>query len=209
MRYVVPAAIAIGVGLITLLSYLFVPLAPARLILTDWAVVLAGLAVLVGLLNVILVNTRRIQEQADGSVYNIVTAGMAILTFLWGAGEVFGGGPEQLYAETSVTNLLFRGVIVASQAAIASLIMVILVLGAMRMTRRERSPWTILFVAVVLITLVGWLPFAGLELLNGVREWIVAVPAAAGARGILLGVALGTITVGLRVIIGSERPYKD
>jgi hypothetical protein len=29
----------------------------------------------------------------------------------------------------------------------------------------------------------------------------------AGARGILLGVALGSLTTGLRILIGADRPY--
>jgi hypothetical protein len=29
----------------------------------------------------------------------------------------------------------------------------------------------------------------------------------AGARGILLGVALGTVATGLRILIGADRPY--
>ena len=35
------------------------------------------------------------------------------------------------------------------------------------------------------------------------------VPTLAGARGIMLGVALGTIAVGLRVLLGADRPYTD
>jgi hypothetical protein len=35
------------------------------------------------------------------------------------------------------------------------------------------------------------------------------VPTLAGVRGILLGVALGTIATGLRVLMGAERPYTD
>jgi len=31
--------------------------------------------------------------------------------------------------------------------------------------------------------------------------------AAGGARGILLGVALGTLTTGLRILFGADRPY--
>jgi hypothetical protein len=34
------------------------------------------------------------------------------------------------------------------------------------------------------------------------------VVAAAGARGILLGVALGTLTTGLRILFGTDLPYK-
>jgi len=40
-----------------------------------------------------------------------------------------------------------------------------------------------------------------------VRPFIAQVLAAGGARGILIGVALGTLTTGLRVLLGSDRPY--
>jgi hypothetical protein len=38
---------------------------------------------------------------------------------------------------------------------------------------------------------------------------ITLVPATAGARGLLLGVALGAIATGLRVFLGFDRPYGD
>jgi hypothetical protein len=40
-----------------------------------------------------------------------------------------------------------------------------------------------------------------------VRPWITQVLALGGARGILIGVALGTLTTGLRVLFGADRPY--
>jgi hypothetical protein len=40
-----------------------------------------------------------------------------------------------------------------------------------------------------------------------IRPFIAQVLAAAGARGILLGVALGTLTTGLRILFGVDRPY--
>jgi len=47
----------------------------------------------------------------------------------------------------------------------------------------------------------GWLPI--------IKDWILDVPALAGARGVLLGVALGTVATGLRVLLGIDRPYVD
>jgi hypothetical protein len=41
-----------------------------------------------------------------------------------------------------------------------------------------------------------------------VRDWLVAVPATGGTRGILIGVALGALTVGIRVLIGRDQPYQ-
>jgi hypothetical protein len=41
------------------------------------------------------------------------------------------------------------------------------------------------------------------------RDWVVNVPVMAGSRGILLGIALGTIVSGLRLLVGVDRPYSD
>lgn len=77
--------------------------------------------------------------------------------------------------------------------------------------RDRLSPWTIGFLVVVVIVLIGWLPLAAFQVsgLSNLRNWLIQVPSTAGARGILLGVALGSMLVGLRVLIGIERPYKD
>jgi hypothetical protein len=207
MRNVIPAAIAISVGLITLLGYFFTGVIPVtlRLILTDWAVILGALAVILGLINLIAVHARRIEAQSRGWLYSVLTVAALLVTLL--IGVLIDGG--NLYAPDGLSNLLFTGVIAASQAALASLVMFFLVVAAVRMLRTKPNAWSILFLAVIVITLVAWLPFEQMGLANAFRDWMISVPAAAGARGIVLGVALGTIAIGLRVLTGVERPYKD
>jgi hypothetical protein len=39
--------------------------------------------------------------------------------------------------------------------------------------------------------------------------WLSQVPAVAGARGLMLGIALGIIATGLRVLLAMDRPYGD
>jgi hypothetical protein len=39
------------------------------------------------------------------------------------------------------------------------------------------------------------------------RQFIQEVVVTAGMRGILLGIALGTITLSIRLLLGMERPY--
>jgi hypothetical protein len=206
MRNVIPAAIAISVGLFTLLGYFFNGVVPLtlRLILTDWAVMLGALAVILGLVNLMMVHARRIEAQSQGWLYSALTVAALLVTLI--AGLLEGGN---LYAPDSISNLLFNGVIVASQATLASLVMFFLVVAAVRMLRTKPNPWSILFLAVIVITLVAWLPFRQMGLANAFRDWMISVPAAAGARGIVLGVALGTVAIGLRVLTGVERPYKD
>jgi hypothetical protein len=204
MRNVIPAAIAISVGLITLLGYFFGVVVPFRLILTDWAVMLGALAIILGLYNLVMVHARRIEVRSQGWFYSVLTVAAMLLTFVIGILE---GG--NLYAPDSLSNILFTGVIAASQAALASLVMFFLVVAAVRMLRTKPNAWSILFLAVIIITLVAWLPFEGMGLPNDFRNWMISVPAAAGARGIVLGIAMGTVAIGLRVLTGVERPYKD
>ena len=69
-----------------------------------------------------------------------------------------------------------------------------------------------LFVIFGVIVLLGQVP-VGAVISNGqlpiIKDWVLDVPALAGARGILLGVALGTVATGLRVLVGIDRPYVD
>ncbi len=211
MKNIIPAAIAMGVGLVTLLGYFFTggQLLALRLIFTNWAMILGALAVIIGVLNLLLVHARRIDKQAPGWVYSLITAVAAVVTLALGVFEGYtSGGGAALYAEDSLSHLLFVSIIAASQAALASLIMFFLVVGAVRMLRNRPSPWSVFFLAVVVIILVGWLPLSFMGPANLLRNWLISIPAAAGARGILLGVALGTIALGLRVLTGIERPYK-
>jgi hypothetical protein len=211
MKYIIPAAIAVGVGLVTLLGYFIqsAELLTLRTILINWAVILGGLAVLVGLLNLIIVHFRRMQTGARGSVYSLLTVAAAVATFVVGAAESLRNGGPTLYQQGSLTYLLFTGVVIASQAALASLVMFFLVVAAVRMLQTKPDRWSVLFLATVVVTLVGWLPLAFLRPLNSVREWLLNVAVSAGARGILIGVALGVLMVGIRVLTGVERPYKD
>lgn len=211
MKYIIPAAIAIGVGLVTLLSY-FVPsgeLLSLRLLLTNWAMIVGGLAILLGIFNLILVHFRRIQKEARGSLYSLLTVAAAVATFVIGALEGVRSGGSPLFDPASITHIIIEGVILASQAALAGLVMFFLVAAAAQMLKSRPNGWTVLFLASALIVLVGWLPFGFMSIAATARDWLLEVPVLAGARGILLGVALGTLAMGLRVLVGIERPYKD
>ena len=71
--------------------------------------------------------------------------------------------------------------------------------------------FSIVFFLVVLLVLLGSfsIPPATLPFLHVIREWILRVPALGGARGLLLGIALGTITTGIRILMGIDRPYGE
>jgi hypothetical protein len=74
-----------------------------------------------------------------------------------------------------------------------------------------KSLETGLFVTFGVIVLLGQVPIGARlwDQLPVIKDWVLEVPALAGARGILLGVALGTAATGLRVLLGIDRPYVD
>jgi hypothetical protein len=87
---------------------------------------------------------------------------------------------------------------------------VVLVYGAARLLSRRPKWYTVLFLVTVLVVLLGSVPifFIGeVTPLSALRNWLSQVPAIAGARGLLLGIALGTVATGLRILIGVDRPY--
>ena len=51
------------------------------------------------------------------------------------------------------------------------------------------------------------LPFGAIPLVSDFSRWVTEVLALGGARGILIGVSLGILTTGLRVLFGTDRPY--
>jgi hypothetical protein len=87
---------------------------------------------------------------------------------------------------------------------------IVLVFAAARLLTRRPKWYTVLFLVIVLIVLLGSVPlfFLGeIAPLIALRDWLTHVPAVAGARGLLLGVALGTVATGLRILMGVDRPY--
>jgi hypothetical protein len=75
---------------------------------------------------------------------------------------------------------------------------------------RQRVTWAaMLFTVALVIILIGAVPLREVGALGQIRAWLLAVPVSAGARGILLGIALATVVTGVRVLIGQERSYRE
>jgi len=200
---VLSAATAIAIGLLILLGY-FLPLpllAALRLELVHWAVIVAGAAALVGVFNLIRVHWQKIRRRQKGAIYSALLIASLFAAFLLGLAL----GPA-----SPLMRGMVEGVILPVEAGLMALLAVTLVYAAIRLLRRRADLMTVVFLATALIALLAaapliFGPIPGLS--DWIAPWIARVPAAAGARGLLLGVALGTLTTGLRVLFGADRPY--
>ncbi len=201
---------ALSVALVVLVGLLSGPDSTARHtvdFMLRVVAVTAALAALIGVLNLLAVHLGRVRQRERGWPYSMLVilslAGAVTLRALDRA-EVWRGD----LAGEMMSARLFEAVQVSVESALAGLLVFFLVYAAYRLMRREVTLWHTLFTLTVVVVLLGWAPIGGTEKLSDVREWIVAVPAGAGARGILLGVALGTLVVGVRVLMGQDRALR-
>jgi hypothetical protein len=202
IRKWIPIFIATTSGLLALAGYLFpdTGLSVYRDRLVEWAVIIGAFALILGVFNVLRVHGQRILESDKGQVYSVVLLVAALVSFV----------PPLVYGPTdSLTRGMVDYVITPLGGALAALVVFTLTLSAVRLLRHRRGPSSLLFIVVVILTLLGTTPLRGFEWLSEIRSWLVGVPGMAGVRGLLLGVALGTVITGIRVLLGSERPHSE
>lgn len=198
---VVTAVIAIATGTLILLGYFFEAFAGIQTLLLSWAFILAGVAALVGIFNLISVHTDKIRRGEKGSVYSALLLIGLVGTLLFGM---------ILTPQHPVMQVLLNGVILPVEAALMALLAVSLLYAAIRLLRRRPDMMGIVFLLTAVILFLGsaTLPFGDMPLFGTlIHPWVTQIWALGGARGILIGVALGTLTTGLRVLFGVDRPY--
>jgi hypothetical protein len=203
------SALTVSVGFITVLGLLIgdnlgalsevageLYLREATNVLLEIVTITIALTVLIGILNLVLVHLGRLNRRrsAPYSLVLLISFGLVVV----------------LYAFRPADSLiLLETVQLSVESALAALVLFALVYGAYRMMRQRVSWSGSLFVLVVLVMLVGALPFTGIEPLQDARDWLLEIPVSAGARGLLLGIALATLVTGLRVLVGIDRSYRE
>jgi hypothetical protein len=172
-----------------------------RSILVNWAVILAAFALLVGIGNLFMVHWRRIVNGQGKAVYS----GVLIFSLVLTLGLVGWFGPTHPYS-----LWIFRHVQIPIERSLVAILTVVLILAGIRLLRKRSDSLSLLFIITAVVVLLTMTPFFGLDFpgLTEFHTWIIQVPALAGTRGLLLGVALGIIATGLRVLLGFERPYE-
>ena len=202
----IPIIVAVFSGIVVLAGYLLPGnplLAGLRDILIRWTVIVAAFAFILGVFNILRVHSNHVLRRHPGRLYSLALV-IALLI-----GMVASGLPEAIPLQGTLDRLVFDYTIRPLGASLAALLAFTLALAAFRLLRARRSVSAVLFFFVVVAVVLGSTPLIGLGWLAGLRDWIVNVPGMAGARGLLLGVAIGTIITGLRVFLTIDRPYSE
>lgn len=204
MKSPIALVVAIATGVIILLGY-FIPspaLASIRTPMLNWAVTLSGVAGLVAIIHLVFgVHWEKVKREGMQQWFSLVVVIAFFLTLVAG-----------LFVEP--TNPVYQKVVTSIQTPIESTLLAVLAVtlsfASLKFLQRQRNWMGITFFVTVIIFLLlncGLLSFTDqIPVLRDVLTGFQMIPSA-GARGILLGVALGSLATGIRILIGADQPY--
>lgn len=210
MRNPVATAIAIIFCLLILLGY-FVPASyPAlsflkllQVLLLQLAVPLAGTAALVAVIYLIRVHLRKLRAPKGRDLYSFVLIAAFLVTFI--TGVAFWQTNQRAEFLKVVTYIQ-----TPIETSLLAVLAITLAYASLRLAQRRKDAMSVMFLLSVLVFLLlasGALSFLrDVPMLGGLLAFVERLPQA-GARGILLGIGLGSLTTGLRILMGADRPY--
>src|SRR5512137_3087868 len=118
----VPAIITGIAGWIVLLSFIFTELTSLRVVLINIAVMVAGMALLLGFVRLLNLHLRRVQQRKSG--YSLVALITAIIVFVVLVADRF--------LNLGATTLVFNAIIAPIQSSLGALLAIFLGVAAAR-----------------------------------------------------------------------------
>ncbi len=203
IQRILPPATAVSVGILVLAATIVENeyLSNLGTVLIHWAVIISASALLLGIINVVKTHGDKLRRRDDGWIYSGVLLSVFLVVLSFG---IIRG------AESPLVRWIFRNVTVPIQATIFSLLAFYMFTAVCRVAKVYDLESAI-FWGVGIIVLIGQVPLSSRlwHQLPAMKEWVLAVPVTAGARGLMLGVVLGTVATGARLLLGIDRPYSE
>lgn len=189
----------------------------------EYMIIVAGFALLLGVVNVVQNNVRKIERRQSGWPYAITLLvglfGMGGIGVLGALPVTMGGLTDGITTQPDGSATAFQWLTDAFfkplQATMFSLLAFYIASAAFRAFRVRNTEATLLLLAAVIVMLgripVGEYLFSwisgGERWVPELTEWLMGYPNSAAQRGIIIGAALGAASLSLRVILGIERSY--
>lgn len=172
-----------------------------RSTILHWAALVSAAALVVGVINLVRVHWLRSIHREHGWGYSIILISAFVVTLVIGL----------ITGPTSPPIMwTFTSIVIPVEASLVASVSIALIYAASRLPARKRNAASIGFFLIVLVSIAGRVSLGeeSFQALVIIRTWINQVWSVGGLRGLLLGVALGTMATGIRVLIGRQRPYE-
>lgn len=172
-----------------------------------WMLVVAGFALLLGVVNVFQMNLKKISNKSKGWLNALWLLLSLIIAAVFGVLDAFDIVPFQVDG-LDIFRWITESVFMPLQSTMFSLLAFYVASASFRAFRARNVDAAMLLAAALIIMLgvnpitQGMMPF-----LSDWTTWIMNVPNAAAQRGIIIGAALGAASMALRILLGIERSY--
>ncbi len=194
-------------GMVVLLGY-FIDVDPLNVLRSrflQWTVLLAAVALMLGVFNLMRVHWKRLKESSIKAIYSFAFFGGFLLALAVGG---------LLGVQHSLTRAVIDFVIIPIETSLFVVILVSLVYALTRLLQSRLSAFSFVFLVTVVFSIIGSIPLLGIEIPflqggDGILSLMTRVLGTAGVRGLLIGVALGSVLTGIRVLLGLDRPYGE
>lgn len=201
-------------GLIVLLDFAGAggPLTTLATVLVDWAAVITAVGLLLGVLSVAGSHVQRVRARSADWPYSLILIAGLLVMIVAGiffplpgrAGTVLPGSLAEVPIRT-----VFRALYEPVASSLLALLAFFSLSAALRALGRG-SAEAIVIVSVAALVLVAQLsPVTALPGVGATLQWFNDYVALAGARGLVIGAAIGAFVAGLRVLLGFDTPYLD
>lgn len=206
-----PILLTFLAGLLPILSFFFTTPQDGLKVATDtleqWMLIIAGFALLLGIVNVFQMNLKKISNKSKGWVNAAWLLLALVVSAVFGLADAFNGSIFGIDGEAGY-RWIVEAIFMPLQATMFSLLAFYVASAAFRAFRVRNVDAAILLGAAMIIMLgVNPLTQGGLPFLSDWTNWIMNVPNAAAQRGIIIGAALGAASMALRILLGIERSH--
>ena len=213
MKREIPLILTAFVGLTYFVQFFVPPMSFLSDMVTDWILIIAAAAIWLGALNLIKVSLDRISKKEKDWFFSVVTIASFLLIVI--IGFFFSGGRAFQDPGTRF-DWLYLYIYTPLMATMFALLAFFVASASYRAFRARNTQATILLLAAFVVML-GRTPFGDwlsqlVHLPNGwgisdLSNIIMNYFNVAGQRAIMIGIALGTVSTSLRIILGIERSY--
>lgn len=186
--------------------------APLARLLVDWAAVITAVGLLLGIASVVGSHAQRVGRRSSDWLYSLVL----ILAML---GVIVAGiffplpGRGGLVLPGSLAEIPIRTVFRVVYEPLASSLLALLAFfslsAALRAIGRGSAEAALIVLVAAMVLIAQLPPVAALPAVTTAVQWVSEYVALAGARGLLIGAAIGALVAGVRVLLGFDTPYLD